>query len=71
MFPTAEDMALWQSLSAAEQRAVIERDEEAGFRSGAAEPETQDNRLARVRASMAERCRFSGPVPHRHEPAHR
>lgn len=54
VFPAAEDMALWQSLSAAEQRAVIERDEEAGFRSGAAEPETLQDRLARVRASMAE-----------------
>jgi hypothetical protein len=36
VFPAAEDMALWDSLSPAEQRAVIERDEEAGFQSGIA-----------------------------------
>ncbi len=53
VFPTADDMALWESLSAAEQRAIVERDEEAGFRSGAADPETLEDRLARVRASMA------------------
>jgi hypothetical protein len=53
VFPAAEDMALWDSLSPAEQRAVIERDEEAGFHSGIAEPETLKQRLQRVRATMA------------------
>jgi len=53
VFPTADDMAVWNSLSAAEQRALIERDEEAGFLSGTAEPETLEDRLARVRASLA------------------
>jgi len=46
-------MALWASLSHAEQRAVIARDEETGFRSGIAEPETLKERLERVRATMA------------------
>lgn len=53
VFPSAEDMALWNSLSAEQQRALIERDEEAGSESGTAEPETLEDRLARVRANMA------------------
>ena len=53
VFPTAEDMALWDSLSPAEQRAVIERDEHAGFQSGIAESETLRQRLERVRATQA------------------
>lgn len=53
VFPTDEDMRLWRSLSPAERAAVIARDEEAGFRSGAAEAESLDDRLKRVRAGMA------------------
>ncbi|ESQ75139.1 hypothetical protein ABAC402_10750 [Asticcacaulis sp. AC402] len=42
-------MALWQSLSPAQQFEVIARDEEAGFQSGIAPQETMAERLARVR----------------------
>lgn len=52
VFPSADDMKLWNSLSPAEQRAVIERDEEAGFQSDIAKKETLEDRLARVRADM-------------------
>lgn len=52
VFPTDEDMKLWNSLSPEEQRAVIERDEEAAFQSGIAKKETLEERLARVRAKM-------------------
>ncbi len=51
VFPTEEDMALWESLSTDEQRAIVARDEEAGFRSGAAPEESLSERLARVRAA--------------------
>lgn len=51
VFPTDEDMALWNSLSAAEQFAIIERSEEAGFQSGKAQTECLKERLARVRAA--------------------
>jgi hypothetical protein len=35
-FPTPEDKALWESLTPAERLAVIQRDEDAGFKSGVA-----------------------------------
>lgn len=50
VFPTEEDMRLWDSLSAAEQRAVVRRDLDEGEASGVAEPETVDQVLERVRA---------------------
>lgn len=53
VFPSAADMALWESLSDAEKRAVVKRDEEAGYQSGLAKPESLEARLARVRADMA------------------
>ena len=51
-FPTADDMALWDSLSPDEKLAVIERDEEAGFQSGVVELETLEQRFQRVLAKM-------------------
>lgn len=53
VFPTADDMKLWDSLSDAEKHAIVERDEEAGFQSGIAKPESLEDRLARVRAELA------------------
>ena len=35
--PTADDIALWESLSDEERAAIIERDEQAAFESGVAE----------------------------------
>jgi hypothetical protein len=35
-FPTPEDKALWESLTPAERLAVVQRDEESGFKSGVA-----------------------------------
>jgi len=53
VFPSAEDMALWNRLSDAEKRAVIARDEDAGVRSGVAPKESVEERLSRVRAHRA------------------
>lgn len=50
VFPDAQEMAQWGALTPAEQRARIEREEEEGFQSGEAIPETLEQRLARVRA---------------------
>lgn len=50
VFPTEADMKLWESLTAQERRALILRDEEAGFRSGPAPRESLEERLVRVRA---------------------
>ncbi|MEM6898672.1 MAG: hypothetical protein AAF583_02715 [Pseudomonadota bacterium] len=41
-FPTDADMELWNSLSPAEQRAVIQRDVEEGLVSGTAEIDKDD-----------------------------
>jgi hypothetical protein len=49
-FPTPEDKALWKSLTPAERLAVIERDEEAGFKSGVASNVSLREILAEVRA---------------------
>jgi len=50
-FPLAEEVAEWDVLSPAEQRAFIEASEEAGFQSGVAPDETLEERLARVRSA--------------------
>jgi hypothetical protein len=50
VFPTAEDKELWESLTQAEQLAIIERDEEAGFASGVARSASLREILAEVRA---------------------
>lgn len=41
-FPTDADMKLWDSLSQAEQRAVIQRDVEEGLASGTVEIDRDD-----------------------------
>ena len=53
VFPTDEDMKLWDSLTPEEQLAVIAHDEEQGSRSGVAPAETLEDRLKRVRAQKA------------------
>jgi len=53
VFPTSEDKALWDSLTPVERLAVLERDEEAGFQSGAASHASKHEILAEVRAEAA------------------
>jgi hypothetical protein len=53
-FPTPEDKALWESLTPAQRLAIIERDEEAGFRSGVARNVSMSEILAEVRAETKE-----------------
>ena len=50
VFPTAEDMKLWDSLTAEEQRAVVRRALDEGEASGVAEPESAEEIIRRVRA---------------------
>ena len=52
VFPTDEDMKLWDSLSAEEQRAVVRRDLDEAEASGKAEPETIEQVIERVRAEI-------------------
>lgn len=49
-FPTGEDMRLWNSLTAEEQRAVVRRALDEGEASGVAEPESAEEIIRRVRA---------------------
>lgn len=51
VFPTAEDMKLWDSLSAEEQRAVVQRDLDEGEASGIAETESVEEIMLRVRSA--------------------
>lgn len=50
VFPTAEDRALWESLSPAERLAIVTRDEDAGARSGVARNASLHEILADLRA---------------------
>ena len=50
VFPTDEDMKLWDSLSADEQRAVIERDLDQAEASGIAHAVSLEEIIERVRA---------------------
>ena len=50
VFPTEEDMRLWDSLSAEERRAVVRRDLDEAEASGVAEPESIEQIIERVRA---------------------
>jgi hypothetical protein len=50
VFPTAEDRALWESLSPSERLAVVTRDEDAGARSGVARNASLHEILADLRA---------------------
>ena len=47
-FPSPKDVAAWEALSPAEKFAIVEADEEAGFRSGVAPKETAAEHVARV-----------------------
>ena len=49
VFPTEEDMRLWDSLSAEQQRAVVRRDLDEAEASGTAEAETMEQIIERVR----------------------
>jgi hypothetical protein len=60
VFPTDEDMKLWNSLSPEEQRAVVERDLDAAETSGIAAPESMEqmselpsDALASIRSDFA------------------
>lgn len=50
VFPTAEDIKLWESLSPERQRAIIARDLDEAEKSGVAEDVSMDELIARVRA---------------------
>ncbi len=50
VFPTAEDMALWESLTHEQRKAVEARDVEEGYASGLAEPCTMADVIAEARA---------------------
>jgi hypothetical protein len=52
VFPTDEDMKLWNSLTREEQIAVVNRELEEGIQSGIAEPTTPQEILARVLAEI-------------------
>ena len=52
VMPSAEDIALWESLSEAEQEAVIDRELAEAEASGIAKPEAMADRIERVRKSM-------------------
>ena len=54
VFPTAEDKKLWGSLTPAQRLAVIERDEDAGARSGMAQDASLDEIMAGVRNKAKE-----------------
>ena len=49
VFPTDEDMKLWNSLTALEQRAVLQRDLDDAEASGIADPESAVEVIRRVR----------------------
>ncbi len=52
VFPTPEDMELWESLTYEQRKAVEIRDEEEGFRSGVAEPRSMSEIIAEAKAEM-------------------
>ncbi|QPJ61804.1 MAG: hypothetical protein G3M70_07885 [Candidatus Nitronauta litoralis] len=52
VFPTPEDMELWESLTYEQRKAVEIRDEEEGFRSGVAEPRSMSKIIAEAKAEM-------------------
>jgi hypothetical protein len=54
VFPSPEDRALWESLTPAQRLAIIERDEEEGFRSGVARNASMREILAEVQAETKE-----------------
>jgi len=52
VFPTPEDMELWESLSYEQRKAIEVRDEEEGYRSGVAEPRSMSELIAEAKAEM-------------------
>ncbi len=50
VFPTAEDIKLWERLSPEQQRAIITRELDEAEESGVAESVSMDDLIARVRA---------------------
>ena len=52
VFPTKEDMKLWESLTFEQRKAVELRDEEEGYQSGLAEPFTMSEIIAEAKAEM-------------------
>ena len=50
LFPTAEDQALWESVTPEQRLAILVRDEEEGFRSGIAKACSAQEILAEVLA---------------------
>ena len=50
VFPTAEDIKLWESLNPEQQRAIIARELDEAEKSGVAEDVSMDDLMARVRA---------------------
>jgi hypothetical protein len=49
VFPTAEDKVLWESLTPEQRLAVLRRDEQAGFESGATDHASMAEILAEAR----------------------
>ena len=52
VFPTPEDMALWESLTHEQRKAVELRDVKEGYSSGLAEPCTMADVIAEAQAEM-------------------
>lgn len=52
VFPTPEDMKLWESLTYEQRKAVEIRDEEEGYNSGVAKPRSMDQLIAEAKAEM-------------------
>ena len=50
VFPAAEDIKLWESLSPEQQRAIIARELDEAEKSGVAADVSMDDLMARVRA---------------------
>ncbi len=52
VFPTPEDMVLWNNLTPEQRKAVEVRDEEEGYNSGPAEPRSMDALITEAKAEM-------------------
>ena len=52
VFPTREDIELWESLTDEQRRAVEVRDEEEGYKSGVAEPRSMSQLIAEAKAEI-------------------
>ena len=52
VFPTPEDMAVWERLTPEQRKAVEVRDEEEGYHSGVADPCSMDELIAEAKAEL-------------------